>query len=205
MCLSLCFVLCGCGAMPTAQNVEVKKVNVNVIEVSASSLDEIEEMATKDVEDTKEKLESKRDALSEEILDFDAYTKNVNKVKAYYEDALKQAELLSIRLREYAYKYAELIMKEDTSYKEKYKDLSGIYEYIYDDAAKTMYDIYDKTLKDMYDIYYDGIIKAAYMLLITSSGMTHVQTRTMIGMMQEVMLMIYGMILVLIFMIFNMI
>lgn len=56
MCLSLCFVLCGCGAMPTAQNVEVKKVNV--IEVSASSLDEIEEMASKDVEDTKEKLES---------------------------------------------------------------------------------------------------------------------------------------------------
>lgn len=90
MCLSLCFVLCGCKAMPTAQNVEVKKVNVNVIEVSASSLDEIEEMATKDVEDTKEKLESKRDALSEEILDFDAYTKNVNKVKAYYDDALKQ-------------------------------------------------------------------------------------------------------------------
>ena len=136
MCLSLCFVLCGCKAMPTAQNVEVKKVNVNVIEVSASSLDEIEEMATKDVEDTKEKLESKRDALSEEILDFDAYTKNVNKVKAYYEDALKQTELLSIRLREYAYKYAELIMKEDTSYKEKYKDLSGIYDYIYDDARE---------------------------------------------------------------------
>ena len=147
MCLSLCFVLCGCKAMPTAQNVEVKKVNVNVIEVSASSLDEIEEMATKDVEDTKEKLESKRDALSEEILD--SYTKNVNKVKAYYDDALKQTELLSIRLREYAYKYAELIMKEDTSYKEKYKDLSGIYEYIYDDAAKTMYDIYDKTLNIM--------------------------------------------------------
>ena len=57
----------------------------------------------------------------------------------------------------------------------------------------------------MFDIYYDGIIKARMMLLITSSGMTHVQTRTMIGMMQEVMLMIYGMILVLIFMIFNMI
>ena len=209
MCLSLCFVLCGCGAMPTAQNVEVKKVNV--IEVSASSLDEIEEMASKDVEDTKEKLESERNALGEKITDFDTYTKNVDKVKAFYDQALKQTELLSIRLREYAYKYAELVMNEDASYKVKYKDLSGIYEYIYDDAAKTMYDIYDKTLKDMYDIYYDGVIKMMeslrlrMMLLITSSGMTHVQTRTMIGMMQEVMLMIYGMILVLIFMIFNMI
>lgn len=100
MYLSLCFVLCGCGAMPTAQNVEVKKVNVNVIEVSASSLDEIEEMASKDVEDTKEKLESERNALGEEITDFDAYTKNVDKVKAFYDQALKQTELLSIRLRE---------------------------------------------------------------------------------------------------------
>ena len=137
MCLSLCFILCGCRAAPATQNAEVKKVNVNVIEVSASSLDEIEEMASKDVENTKEKLESERDALSEEILDFDAYTKNVNKVKAYYDDALKQTELLSIRLREYAYKYAELILNGDASYKVKYKDLSGIYDYIYEDAAKT--------------------------------------------------------------------
>ena len=97
-------------------------------------------MAIKDVEGTKAKLESERDALSEEITDFDVYTKNVDKVKAYYEDALKQTELLSIRLREYAYKYAELIMNEDVSYKVKYKDLSGIYEYIYEDAGKDMYD-----------------------------------------------------------------
>ena len=162
MCLSLCFILCGCGNAPVSQNAEVKKVNVNVIEVSASSLDEIEEMASKDVEDTKEKLESERDALSEELTDYNLYIKNVDKVKAYYDDALKQTELLSIRLREYAYKYAELIMNEDASYKVKYKDLSGIYECIYEDAGEAMYDIYDKTVKDMYDIYYDGIIKDAY-------------------------------------------
>ena len=162
MCLSLCFILCGCGNATASKNAEVKKVNVNVIEVSASSLDEIEEMASKDVEDTKEKLESERDALSEELTDYNLYIKNVDKVKAYYDDALKQTELLSIRLREYAYKYAELIMNEDASYKVKYKDLSGIYECIYEDAGEAMYDIYDKTVKDMYDIYYDGIIKDAY-------------------------------------------
>lgn len=162
MCLSLCFILCGCRNAPVSQSAEVKKVNVNVIEVSASSLDEIEEMASKDVEDTKEKLESERDALSEKITDYNSYIKNVDKVKAYYDDALKQTELLSIRLREYAYKYAELIMNEDASYKVKYKDLSGIYECIYEDAGQALYDIYDKTVKDMYDIYYDGIIKDAY-------------------------------------------
>lgn len=162
MCLSLCFILCGCGNAPVSQNAEVKKVNVNVIEVSASTIDEIEEMALRDVEDTKEKLESERDALSEKITDYNSYTKNVDKVKAYYDDALKQTELLSIRLREYAYKYAELIINEDASYKVKYKDLSGIYECIYEDAGEAMYDIYDKTLKDMYDMYYDGVIKDAY-------------------------------------------
>lgn len=152
MCLSLCLVLCGCTSAPVAKNNVEKKMNVNVIEVSASSVDEIEEMATKDVEDTKEKIESERDALSEKITDYNSYTKNVDKVKAYYDDALKQTELLSIRLREYAYKYAELIMSEGASYKVKYKDLSGIYEYIYEDAGKALYEIYDKTVKDMYDI-----------------------------------------------------
>ena len=162
MCLSLCLVLCGCTSAPVAKNNVEKKMNVNVIEVSASSVDEIEEMALGDVEDTKGMLESERDSLSEVITDYNSYTKNVDKVKAYYDDALKQTELLSIRLREYAYKYAELIMNEDASYKVKYKDLSGIYEYIYEDAGKALYEIYDKTVKDMYDIYYDGIIKDAY-------------------------------------------
>ena len=160
LCLGL--ILCGCTGAPTAQNDEVKKVNANVLEVSASSVDEIEEMVIKDVEDTNEKLKSERDVLSEEITDYNLYIKNEDKVKTYYEVALKQTELLSIRLREYAYKYAELIMNGDTSYKVKYKDLSGIYEYIYEDAGKAMYEIYDKTLKDMYDMYYDGIIKDAY-------------------------------------------
>lgn len=149
VCLGLCLILSGCTSAPVAKNDAVRKVNVNVIEVSASTIDE-------------RAAESERDALSEEITDFDIYTKNVDKVKAYYDDALKQTELLSVRLREYAYKYAELIMNEDVSYKVKYKDLSGIYEYIYEDAGKDMYGIYDKTVKNMYDIYYDGIIKDAY-------------------------------------------
>ena len=117
VCLGLCLILSGCTSIPVAKNDAERKVNANVIEVSASTIDEIEEMAIKDVEDTKEKLESERDVLSEEITDFNSYTKNVDKVKAYYDGALRQTELLSIRLREYAYKYAELIMNEDTSYK----------------------------------------------------------------------------------------
>ena len=79
VCLGLCLILSGCTSAPVAKNDAVRKVNVNVIEVSASTIDEIEEMASKDVEDTKAKLESERDALSEEIKDFDAYTKNIDR------------------------------------------------------------------------------------------------------------------------------
>jgi len=75
ICLCLGLSLSGCTSTPTAQNDEVKKVNVNVIEVSASSVDEIEEMAIKDVEETNEKLKSERDALGEEITDYNSYTK----------------------------------------------------------------------------------------------------------------------------------
>ena len=77
VCLGLCLILSGCTSIPVAKNDAVRKVNVNVIEVSASTIDEIEEMAIKDVEDTKEKLESERDTLSEEITDFDIYIRKM--------------------------------------------------------------------------------------------------------------------------------
>ena len=77
VCLGLCLILSGCTSTPVAKNDSERQVNVNVIEVSASTIDEIEKMAIKDVEDIKAKLESERDALSEEITDFDVYMKNV--------------------------------------------------------------------------------------------------------------------------------
>ncbi len=67
VCLGLCLILSGCTSTLVAKNDSERKVNVNVIEVSAATIDEIEEMAIKDVEDIKAKLESERDALSEEI------------------------------------------------------------------------------------------------------------------------------------------
>lgn len=197
MCLSLCLVLCGCTSAPVAKDNVEKKMNVNVIEVSASSIDEIEEMAIKDVEDTKEKLESERDALSEEITDFNSYTKNVDKVKAYYDGALKQTELLSIRLREYAYKYAELIMNEDTSYKVKYKDLSGIYEYIYEDAGNAMQVmlcmIYMIRQCMTYTIFTIMALLKMHMIRKTMMcGVMLVQMLTMIGQIAYQIYMMYG-------------
>lgn len=200
VCLGLCLILSSCTSTPVAKNDAERKVNVNVIEVSASTIDEIEEMAIKDVEDTKAKLESERDALSEEITDFDIYTKNVDKVKAYYDDALKQTELLSVRLREYAYKYAELIMNEDVSYKVKYKDLSGIYEYIYEDAGKDMYGIYDKTVKICMISIMMELLKMHMIRKITMCGVMQVRMLTMIGRIVYRIFMMFGRICSLIFM-----
>ena len=42
VCLGLCLILSGCTSAPVAKNDAVRKVNVNVIEVSASTIDEIE-------------------------------------------------------------------------------------------------------------------------------------------------------------------
>lgn len=200
VCLGLCLILSGCTSTPVAKNDAERKVNVNVIEVSASTIDEIEEMAIKDVEDTKAKLERERDALSEEITDFDIYTKNVDKVKAYYDDALKQTELLSVRLSEYAYKYAELIMNEDVSYKVKYKDLSGIYEYIYEDAGKDMYGIYDKTVKICMISIMMELLKMHMIRKITMCGVMQVRMLTMIGRIVYRIFMMFGRICSLIFM-----
>ena len=193
MCLSLCLVLCGCTSASVAKDNVEKKMNVNVIEVSASSIDEIEEMAIKDVEDIKEKLESERDVLSEEITDFNSYTKNVDKVKVYYDGALKQTELLSIRLREYAYKYAELIMNEDTSYKVKYKDLSGIYEYIYMRMQVMLCMIYMIRQCMTYTIFTIMALLKMHMIRKTMMcGVMLVQMLTMIGQIAYQIYMMYG-------------
>ena len=40
MCLGLCLILNGCTSTPVAKNDAERKVNVNVIEVSASTIDD---------------------------------------------------------------------------------------------------------------------------------------------------------------------
>ena len=165
--LSLCLLLSGCTTSTTASSTTSASqtkasTSQTTIDVSASTTDEVETLAVDDVSDTIQSLNDKRDEISNAITDFDSYTQNVDKIEAYYEDTIKETEELGVRLREYAYKYAQIIIDSDSEYKDKYKDLKGLYEYVYDDAAKSMYDIYDKTIQEMYSTYYDGIIQDAY-------------------------------------------
>lgn len=138
------------------------KLDTSKIEVNATTIDEVEDLASQDVSNTIQSLNDQRDAIAAKITDYNSYQENVNEIKTYYTKVIHESTSLGIRLREYAYKYAEIIMKNEDSYSDKYKDLGGIYSAIYDDAGKDMYDIYDDTLKDMYGTYYNGILKDAY-------------------------------------------
>ena len=73
------------------------------------------------------------------------------------------SENFSIRIREYALKYGEIIVNSDKSFDDKYDELEDMYDDIYDGVAEDLYkDIYDGLLEDMYDYYYDGILDDAY-------------------------------------------
>lgn len=161
----MCFVLSMSLFMVACTNsteAVTKKLDTSKIEVNATTTEEVEDLASQDVDDTIQSLNDERDALAAKITDYNSYQENVNDIKTFYEKVINESTSLGIRLREYAYKYAEIIMKNEDSYSDKYKDLGGIYSAIYDDAGKDMYDIYDDTLRDMYDSYYDGILKDAY-------------------------------------------
>lgn len=130
---------------------------------SASSLEEISEIVSTDVENTITALKTEWENLSSNIDTYDNYSDNVDNVKNLYTKIKEDSNQICIRLREYASAYAEFILSSDRKNKEKYKDFSEIYDNIYDDAREEIYDeIYDDILKDMYDVFYDGILKDAY-------------------------------------------
>lgn len=130
-------------------------------EIKADSLDTLEEMVEKDVEDTIASLTKSYEDLQAEVDTYDKYKTNTETVEGFYVDIVATQQELTIRLREYALSYAELILTSGSD--DKYDDLKEIYDVVYDDAAEEVYDeIYNGILKDMYDVYYNGILKDAY-------------------------------------------
>ena len=171
---NLCFIvlmigmmlISGCGGNPDSATAneknevsdELGKNNADTLDMSSiTSIDMLEEHVYNDVDATVKQLEEKQEKLASEINTYELYIENLEKIKAYYDESIKETNQLGIRLREYSLQYARFILNNDADYNDKYDDLQGIYRYIYDDAGKDMYDIYDDTLKDMYDLYYDGI------------------------------------------------
>lgn len=127
------------------------------------TIDEISEIVGQDVEETVDDITDEYDIIKETLSDFDAYQANPSLTEDFYNKIMTETDALSIRLREYALKYAEIIIESDADFGDKYDDLEDIYDEIYDDASGEIYDeIYDKLFDDMYDDIYDGIIDDAY-------------------------------------------
>lgn len=155
-----------CAIMLTVSPVYAEEATTEAIEetiISAATTDELEDIIEQDVEDTIGGLTSEYETIKETLADFDAYLANPTLTEDFYIKTVTEINALTIRLREYTLKYAELIMASDDDYDDKYDDLEDIYDEIYEDAAEEIYDeIYDGMLDDMYDDIYDGIIDNAY-------------------------------------------
>ena len=154
-------ILNGCGEnnsqSVTSNNTKVTKEDTgraNMTDLSAiTTVEELEEYITNDVEDTLNKLKTDQEKLTSEINTYEKYVDNVTKVEAYYNETLEETNQLGIRLREYSLKYAQVVLDMQNGYDEKYDELDGIYDCIYEDAGDDMYDIYDVILQNLYDTY----------------------------------------------------
>ncbi|MBE7011989.1 MAG: hypothetical protein E7415_04885 [Ruminococcaceae bacterium] len=151
---------------PATQETEsVKKENksADVEDISVSSNDELEELITKDIDDSVSSLKSEFTTLTAEIATYDEYKSKLNDVESFYEKIENETNNMCLRLRQYAIEYAEMILASDIDNDDKYDELELIYEVIYEDAREEVYDeIYDGIMEDMYDRYYDGILSDAY-------------------------------------------
>ena len=132
-------------------------------EIKADSLDALEEMVNKDVEDTIDALTKDYEDLKIAIDTYDKYKANTETVEAFYGKVLSTQEELTIRLREYSLTYAEMILSSDVDTDDMYDEMEELYDVIYEGAGDDVYDeIYDGILDDIYDVFYDGILDDAY-------------------------------------------
>lgn len=104
-------------------------------------------------------LKTEAEALINELNTANAYIANSDRVKDFYQQIMEETNTLCILMKEYAVRYAELILASDLSDGDKRDALDGIYDYIYEDASDEIYDeIYDTILDDLYDAFYDGVL-----------------------------------------------
>ena len=113
--------------------------------------------AKSDVNNLTKTLDEKWKTISKEVNTFDGYKNNKEKISNYYDEIAANCDSFSIKIREYALKYGEIIINSDKSFDDKYDELEKIYDDIYSDITEELYDeVYSDLLEDMYDYYYDG-------------------------------------------------
>ncbi len=131
--------------------------------VTITTTDELIDWINNDVETTAADLRAKWDEIIKKTTSYDEYKANVGLIRDLYTEIDNATLKLCLRMRCYAFDYVVLELNSGKSNSEIYKNLSDLYDVIYDDARDDIYDnIYDDLLKDMYDDSYDGVLKKAY-------------------------------------------
>ncbi len=161
--IGMIFSLSACGEKTSQDKVSDSKATTEKSIKSAKTLEELEQIVSADVDETVENLNIKLKEVLAENDTYEKYLENISDVEAFYVNILNDTELLCIRLQEYSIAYAEMILKSDKDFSEKYDDFDELYDVIYEDARDEIYDeIYDGILDEMYDAFYDGIMDDAY-------------------------------------------
>jgi len=131
------------------------------IEIQADSLDALEEMVNKDVDNTVEALTKSYEKLKTEINTYNKYKANTKKVKAFYDEVLLSQQKLTTKLREYALAYAKMILASGDDMYDDFYD--GILDDAYDNAKYSEwsdlrsdeYKWWSHTRSDIYDDWSD--------------------------------------------------
>ncbi len=128
---------------------------------SATGLDELKGLVSKDIEDTFTALTAEYETLVTEIDTFN--NENTNKIETYYAQILADTKALCIRICEYSVDYAKMILSSDRSNDDKYDDLDGLHDYIRFDVDVEIREGMGSfgIVNDIKD-FYGGIIDDAY-------------------------------------------
>lgn len=152
--LVMAFSLASCTGEEVAQEKQVPKI---------TTIEQLEEIISKDVTDTNAKLVADQETLVANVDTYEKYETNINKVQDFYNQIIKETNDITIRMREYSIIYVEIVMSSDMSYKDKDKAIDDMYDLICDDAFEDIYDgICDDLMEDMYSAFYSGVVEDGY-------------------------------------------
>lgn len=129
---------------------------------NADSIDELEETIDTHVSECVQALVNEWIELSSDVDSYEKYCENVDEIENFHKHIEDSSEQILQMISEYCVVYANLIMESDSSAKDKYKEMEGLKDSIYDDACDLVKDeIYDDLFDSIKDYYYEGILKDA--------------------------------------------
>ncbi len=131
--------------------------------ISAGTVDELKELAEREVEDSVAAMHETLEQLETDLDTYEKYRENIEKIESFYSGIIKETKTLCIAVREYGLAYAKLIFSDGYLRENRYDDLEDLYDDIYSDVGDDIYDgIYDGLLGDVYDAFYAGVLDDAY-------------------------------------------